>query len=311
MASLDIVIVNWNAGAQLQECLASVESMETDSVFHLAKCLVVDNASTDGSANRLKLARLPVQLIANAENKGFGKACNQGAAAGQGDYILFLNPDIKLHADSLARAVGFLEEPRNASIGLLGIQLVDESCRPQPTTGRFPTPGAMLSQMVGLDRLWPARFPPFPMSNWSHGESRKVDVLQGAWLLIRRPLFVQLGGFDERFFMYYEDVDLAYRARRAGWAAYYFAEARAFHRGGGVTEKIKAGRLAYWMHSRVQYVAKHFGAPAAAGIIASSLSLELAARLLWNAATLSWPHLGETIRAYRKYLRTLPNAMHA
>lgn len=303
MRDVDVVIVNWNSGGQLAECLASIGTLQSGSTSRISKCIVVDNASEDGSAQGLERFALEVTVIRNAHNKGFAAACNQGARQGTGEYVLFLNPDIKLAHDSLDEAAALME--RNASIGLLGIQLVDEEGCVQPSAGRFPTPGSMLYQMVGLDRLWPRRFPPFVMTEWDHGESREVEVIQGAFLLARRAAFEQLGGFDQRFFMYYEDVDLASRARQAGWKSYYFAGAQAFHRGGGVTEQVKAMRLAYWMESRVRYVAKHYGRAAALGIAVASLTAELAARVIRNLLHPSRGHLGETLQAYREYVKEL------
>lgn len=311
MRTLDIVIVNWNAGAQLMDCVQSVEALRTQPDFELSKCIVVDNASQDGSADGLKTFPLHLKVIRNTVNRGFGAACNQGAAAGEGDCILFLNPDVKLFPDSLVRVLSFLEEPESQGIGLLGIQLVDEGCKVQPSTGRFPTPGALVYQMIGLDRIWPARFPPFVMTDWDHEESRAVDVVQGAFLLVRRAAFEKLGGFDERFFMYYEDVDLAYRARKAGWAAYYFAGAQAFHRGGGTTGKIPATRLSYWLTNRMRYVDKHFGRPSALEVVLASFTLEFACRLVWNILTSSWSHLLDTGKAYRTYATHLPESLRS
>ncbi len=305
MANLDIVIVNWNAGGQLLDCLESIAALPVVPSFHVSRCIVVDNASSDGSADGLERLPYGITVIRNPGNKGFGSACNQGAGAGEAEHVLFLNPDVRLFPDSLSKAISFFDAPQNQMIGLLGIQLLDEKGQIQPSAGRYPTPGSVIYQMVGLDRIWPARFPPFVMSDWDHRTCRQVDVLQGAFLLMRRAAFRKLRGFDEGFFMYYEDVDLALRARRAGWTTYYLADARAFHRGGGVTESIQAQRLSYWMQSRVRYIAKHFGRPAAVGIVLASLVPELPIRLIWNLITLSRRHLVDTLRAYRTYLGAL------
>src|SRR5512143_1465068 len=309
MADVDVVIVNWNSGKQLAECVRSVQELESSPTYRLSKCIVVDNASADGSAETLPSGGLDLQVLRSPVNQGFGAACNRGAALVQSDYILLLNPDIRLNPDSLSGAMMFLEHPENARVGLLGEQLVDEQCRAQPSAARFPTPGSLIYQMIGLDRAWPRRFPPFAVSDCDPELSGAVEVLQGAFLLVRRAAFHQLSGFDERFFMYYEDVDLAYRARQAGWTAWYFAGGRAFHQGGGTTETIKAERLAYWMTSRARYVARHFGGAAALGVVIASLTLELGARLIWNAATFSGRHLLDTLAAYRAYLRGLPTLL--
>ncbi len=311
MTSLDIVIVNWNAGGQLLDCIRSLEALQTEPVFQVSRCVVVDNASADHSADELGPFPFDLAFVRNLENRGFGSACNQGAAIGQADYVLFLNPDTMMFPDSLAKAISFLENPQNRRIGILGIQLVDKDCNVQPSAGRFPTPESLIYQMIGLDRIWPARFPPFAQTDWDHKESREVDLVQGAFLLLRRAAFDELKGFDEQFFMYFEDVDLAHRAREAGWSIWYFAEAQAFHRGGGVTESIKADRLFFWLRSRAQYAAAHFGKLTCAAVVLTSLSLELVSRLLWNLARLSGLHLVDTLRAYRKYLVALPELLRS
>jgi GT2 family glycosyltransferase len=149
------------------------------------------------------------------------------------------------------------------------------------------------------------------MTDWDHQQTRPVEVLQGAFLLVRRAAFQGLRGFDERFFMYYEDVDLAYRAHEMGWGAWYLATARAYHRGGGTTDAIKAERLSYWMISRLQYVRKHFGTAAALEVLLASLTLEAGARLAWNILSGHWQHLGETAGAYGSYMRGVMRAMRA
>ena len=148
MADVDIVIVNWNSGGELAECLVSVASLQPDPVCRISKCVVVDNASADGSAQDPGPFPFGLVTIQNSENKGFGAACNQGAAAGEADYILFLNPDVKLFPHTLNAAVSFMEQGDHARVGILGAQLVDKECRAQVSAGRFPTPGGMLYEMV-------------------------------------------------------------------------------------------------------------------------------------------------------------------
>ncbi len=125
MIDLDIVIVNWNTGLLLLDCLRSIVPAITTPDLHLGQCIVVDNASQDGSADGLESLPLPLTLIKNHENKGFAYACNQGANLGKSEYILFLNPDFRLFPDSLVKALSFMDQKRNERIGILGIQLVD------------------------------------------------------------------------------------------------------------------------------------------------------------------------------------------
>lgn len=309
MIDLDIVIVNWNTGPQLQECLQSISLASPASVLRLRQCVVVDNASVDGSADGLEGLPLPLTMIRNHENKGFAYACNQGAKVGRSEYILFLNPDFRLFPDSLVKALRFLEGKRNERVCILGIQLVDENGVIQRNVARFPTPGSLFYRMFGLDRLWSRRFPSHLMTDWDHQESREVDQVTGAFYLVRRKVFEELKGFDERFFMYFEDLDFAYRAKQADWKSYYLADARAFHYGGGASNQVKAKRLSYVLNSRVLYVAKHFGSPSALRILMASLLVEFWARLGWSLANLSGQNFIETLRAYGMFVRTLPQLL--
>lgn len=307
MVDLDIVIVNWNTGLQLRDCLQSIMLASPASVLRLLHCVVVDNASVDGSADKLENMTLPLSMIWNQENKGFAYACNQGAKVGTSEYILFLNPDSKLLPDSLEKALCFLDGNQNERVGILGIQLVDENGVIQRNVARFPTPISLFHQMLGLDRLWPHRFPSHFMTDWDHRQSREVDQVTGAFYLVRRKVFEELKGFDELFFMYFEDLDFAYRAKQAGWKSYYLADVQSQHYGGGASNQVKARRLSYVLNSRLLYVAKHFGASSALRILMASLLVEFWARLGWSLAHLSGQNFIETLRAYGMFVRTLPH----
>jgi N-acetylglucosaminyl-diphospho-decaprenol L-rhamnosyltransferase len=306
MNDLDIVIVNWNTGAQLQECIYSILPASLASAFLLRQCVVVDNASLDGSADGFENLKLPLKMIRNPENKGFAFACNQGAKGGAAEYILFLNPDTRLFPESLKKPLRFMAAQQNSQIGILGIQLVDERGVIQRNVAHFPSPGSLVYQMLGLDRMWPRRFPPHFMTSWDHRDSREVDQVQGAFFLVRRNVFEALNGFDERFFVYFEDLDFAFRAKQRGWRNYYMSEAQALHHGGGASNQVKAKRLFYVLASRSIYVAKHFGISAARGIILATLGLEFWARLGWCLITFSGQNISETLRAYGMFIKYLP-----
>ena len=309
MTDLDIVIVNWNTGLQLRNCLQSILPASPASILRLCQCIVVDNASQDGSVNGLESLPRPLTLIKNHENKGFAFACNQGAKAGKSGYILFLNPDIRLFPASLVKALRFLDEKGNEQVGILGIQLVDEKGVIQRNVARFPTPKSLFYQMLGLDRLWPRRFPSHFMTDWNHRDSREVDQVTGAFYLVRRIVFEELNGFNECFFMYFEDTDFAYRAKQAGWKSYYLADAQAFHYGGGASYQVKAKRLFYIMRSRVLYVAKHFGVVSAQKIIIACLIVEFWTRVGRSLISLSWQSFLETLCAYGMFIKAVPELL--
>lgn len=308
--SLDIIIVNWNAGRQLRECLESVTLTGRDG-FHLTRVVVVDNASSDRSADGLEDLELPLTVIRNADNRGFGAACNQGAKGSEADYLLFLNPDTRLQENSLAKPLAFMEQPNNRSIGIVGIQLMDDDGQVSRTCARFPTPGRFFSKMLGLDRMFPRFFPSHFMSDWDHGESREVDHVIGAFFLVRRSLFTSLGGFDERFFVYLEDLDFSLRAWQAGWSSYYLASIQAYHKGGGTSQQVKATRMFYALRSRILYGDKHFGWFPATGLMAATLLLEPLARLVLSSARRSGEEISETLKGYSMLWGATPALLRA
>lgn len=302
---LSIVIVNWNARKQLYDCLKSVEVAHRDG-FKLNRVVVVDNASTDGSADCLDDIDLPLVIIRNAQNRGFAAACNQGAKGSISDYLLFLNPDTRLFENSLIKPLGFMEHPANHKIGIAGIQLVDEDSRVARTCARFPVPGMFFSKMLGLNMLFPRQFPSHVMSEWDHGKTREVDHVMGAFFMIRRHLFETLGGFDERFFVYLEDLDLSYRANNDGWKTVYLADTRVYHKGGGTSEQVKANRMFYSLRSRILYGYKHFGWFSATLLMTATLFLEPLSRLVLAIGRRSARETKETIKGYAMLWRTMP-----
>ncbi|MBV5336343.1 glycosyltransferase family 2 protein, partial [bacterium] len=188
-------------------------------------------------------------------------------------------PDTELNAGSLAPTLEWLARPENARVGVVGVRLLDENGVAQRCCARTPTPGGLLAQSVGLDRLAPRLFPPHFMSEWDHGDDRAVDQVMGAFLMIRRDLFERLGGFDERYFVYYDDVDLCLEARRAGWTVAHFAGASAYHKGRGTTDQVKALRLFYLWRSRLRFADKHFGVGGRLVARLAALLTEPAARI--------------------------------
>ena len=303
--SVDIIIVNWNSGRQLADCLESIATKSREGVA-LHRVVVVDNASTDQSAEGLERLLLPLVLLRNNTNRGFAAACNQGAKGSRAAHLLFLNPDVRLFDGSLSQSIAFMQNPLNAAIGMCGIQLVEEHGDVSRSCARFPTPGTMFARMLGIDVLFPRFFPPHLMTDWDHADSRPVDQVMGAFLLVRTPLFEDLGGFDERFFVYYEDLDFALRARRAGQSSYYFTGARAFHKGNGTTDQIKATRLVYNLQSRILFCYKHFNRGAATALTLGTLLVEPIARLTLAAARRSLETMKETLEGYCALWREAP-----
>ena len=305
---LDIIIVNWNSGDQLQWCLNSILMAEKDNLI-LARVVVVDNASKDSSADDLEDLILPLYIKRNTENLGFAAACNQGAQGSNADYLLFLNPDTCLFEDSLIKPLAFMEQKENMNIGILGIQLVDNNGQISRTCARFPSPSYFFIKMLRLDHLFPDHFPSHFMTEWDHRESRDVDQVMGAFFLMRRSLFQILGGFDERFFVYFEDLDISYRAWKAGWRSVYLANAQAYHKGGGTSWQIKDRRLFYTLMSRILYGYKHFAWRSATMVALMTVFVEPITRLTWATMRLSGAEIMATLKGYLMLWRSLPTIM--
>lgn len=302
--SIHVVIVNWNSGTQLEECLQSFEAVANDQVS-LTRVTVVDNASVDGSAETLRAA-LPLVVIRNPDNRGFAAACNLGAASSTAEFLLFLNPDTRLMPGSLEVPARYLSSREHENVGILGIQLVDGNGHVARNTARAPSACSMIGNTLGLDRVLPAIFPPHFVTEWAHDETRTVDQVMGAFFFVRRSVFEALGGFDERFFVYYEDLDFAARARERGWSSVYLADAKAFHRGQGTSEGVADRRLFYFARSRMLYARKHLGATTALLVTVTTLLLEPIARIAASPRSAA-----ATLRAFGMLWRHLPNILRA
>jgi len=258
MKSFDIVIINWNSGNQLKECIDSVnKAIQTN--YKLNKIVVVDNASTDYSLKLLDKNQENLKIIKNNENLGFGKACNQGAKDLKSDFILFLNPDMLVFEDTFLNLFKYIEKRDSSNIGIYGVQLVDENDKIQRNCARLPKLSTFIIRSLGLNKLSPTLFKSYTMEDWNHLDTREVDQVMGAFFMIRRDLFVELNGFDERFFVYYEELDLSKRVKDKGYKTLFVSEAKAYHKGGGTSEQVKAKRLFYNTRSRLIYAFKHFG----------------------------------------------------
>lgn len=297
---ISVIIVNWNAGRQLATCIQSVLKSSNGLI---QKIVVVDNGSTDDSLEQIG-AFEGLEIIQAEENLGFGRACNLGASRCYSEYILLLNPDAEVYERTFDDLLAYLSSGKPQSVGIVGIQLVDETGHVARSCTRFPGPAAFVAGALGLDRIFP-RLGHF-MSEWPHDESRVVDHVIGAFYLVRRDLFNALGGFDERFFLYLEDLDLSLRAKKAGWDTVFLANIQAFHAGGGTSRQIKARRLFYATRSKVQYAFKHFSWLGALTVLFATLFIELLVRTVHAVARGSGSALRETWSAWGMLLRWLP-----
>ena len=305
LATLDIVIVNYNSGEQLQACLESLVVV-ADGAVPLRRIVLVDNASSDDSVKCLQPSPLPLVLVRNSSNRGFAPACNQGARGSAADFVLFLNPDTRLLPGCLDLPIRSLCRLEHGDVGICGVQLLDSRGELARTCMRFPSPARFLTKLLGLTRLSPERFPGYGMADWEHDETRDVDAVLGAFFLVRRSVYEALGGFDERYFLYFEEVDFCLRARRAGWRTLYFADARAYHRGGPSWERTDAARLYHSARSRIVYSFAHFAWWSAVGITVAMLVIEPVWLVLSALAQRSWTDLRAGAGAYFRLWLTTP-----
>jgi N-acetylglucosaminyl-diphospho-decaprenol L-rhamnosyltransferase len=310
MATLDIVVVNWNAGAQLERCIASIAAARQEG-FLIHRVVVVDNASSDGSIASLQPHKLPLRVISNPTNRGFAAACNQGAKSSRASYLLFLNPDVVLGSESLTAAVSFMEAPANSAVAACGVQLIDDHGEVARSCSRFPTATHFYTHIFGLNRIFSHRFHDNFMADWDHRETGPVEVVIGALLLVRREVFEMVSGFDERYFVYLEDVDLLHSIHRAGWQTCYLATAQAYHKGGGCSGQAKALRLFYSLRSRIVYCHKHFPWPSFLGVLLATLLIEPFSRFGYSAWRDAPEEMAETLRAYAMLSRWLPQMFSA
>jgi N-acetylglucosaminyl-diphospho-decaprenol L-rhamnosyltransferase len=297
VSAVDIVIVNWNAGEQVADCVRSV--VASPSFERLAaRIVVVDNGSTDGSDRNLERLDPRVEVVRNDENRGFAAACNQGARVGSSRFVLFLNPDTRFLSDALGVAVTALDSDLGDEVGVVGVQLVDAAGVVQRTCARFPRWGSMVARSFGLDRFVPSVFRPHFLTEWDHSSDADVDEVMGAFFFVRRDLFESLQGFDERFFVYYEEVDFCYRAALQRRRTRFLSGAQVFHRGGGTTDQVRALRLFFSVRSRLLYAFKHFGRVRGSAVLAASILVEPVVRSGWCVGRRKFDELEATVRGY-------------
>jgi GT2 family glycosyltransferase len=248
--NLSIIIVNWNTRDFLVGCLSSIY---TDSPPDPFEVLVIDNASTDGSAQLVREHFPKVRLIENRENSGFARANNRAIKQSSGRYLLLLNSDTEVQPGALETLVDYMEE--NPQVGVAGSQLLNPdgslqiSCFPAPTLLRE------LWRLFHLDKVIP--FGTYTMKTWELDRARPVDVLMGACMILRRETLRQVGLFDEDYFMYSEETDLCNRIQRAGWGLSWVPQAKVMHYGGQSTRLVSADMFMNLYHSKIMYFRKN------------------------------------------------------
>ena len=255
MITLSIVIVNYNVCGFLEQCLLSL----ADAVKEIPhEIFVVDNASTDGSDTYIPRRFPQVKYIYNAENVGFARANNQAMALSSGRYVLLLNPDTVVGESVLSEACRFLDDHPDA--GALGVKMLDGDGRFLPESKRgFPSPWVSFCKIFGLAKMFPRspRFGRYHLRYLDENEINRVDVLSGAFMLLRRSTLDRCGLLDEQFFMYGEDIDLSYRMTLTGRHNYYLPLRIIHYKGESTkTESLRYVRIFY--QAMLIFLRKHY-----------------------------------------------------
>ncbi len=232
---LSVIILNYNVRYFLEQCLASVQ----EALIGInSEIIVVDNLSSDDSCDMIK-SRFPnIKLIENDSNLGFPKGNNIGVASANGDYICILNPDTVVAEDTFEKILAFAEKQVN--LGIVGCKLIDGSGNFLPESKRgIPTPFVALTKIFGLYKLFPncKLFNRYYAQHLSENKTGNVAILVGAFMIMKRDLYNEIGGFDENCFMYSDDIDLSYMALKSGKSNYYFHETSVIHYKGESTVK--------------------------------------------------------------------------
>lgn len=253
---LSIIIVNYNVKHFLEQCIISVKKALNGIEGEI---IVVDNNSVDGSLHLINEKFKDVVLISNKKNTGFSVANNQGIKIAKGENILLLNPDTVVQEDTLVKCLEFFDSHQDA--GALGVKMYDGNGRFLPESKRgLPTPRVAFYKIFGLATLFPSSrvFGKYHLGYLSMNENHKVDVLSGAFMLIRRKVLDNVGLLDETFFMYGEDIDLSYRIKKAGYENYYFSKTKIIHYKGESTKKSSINYVFIFYRAMVIFAEKHF-----------------------------------------------------
>ncbi len=250
--NLSVVIVNWNTRDLLAGCLESILASGGRPDMEL---VVVDNASTDGSAQMVR-GRFPqVELVENQTNLGFARGNNQAIERCQGRYVLLLNSDTRVVGNSLDTLVTFMDEHPRA--GAAGAKLLNADGSLQPSCQPMLTPAHEFWRLIFLDNL--VHWATYGSEFWKSLEPRQVDVIKGACLMLRREALSEIGLLDESYFMYTEEVDLCFRLAKAGWQLWWIPAAQVIHFGEASSRQVAQDMYVQLYRSKIQFYRKFGG----------------------------------------------------
>lgn len=226
---LSVIILNYNVRYFLEQCVYSVQK----ALAHInGEIIVVDNASSDDSCQMMRTKFPDVTLIVNHDNLGFPKGNNIGVAQAKGEYICILNPDTVVAEDTFVKILASIGKSIPLNVGIIGCKLIDGTGRFLPESKRgVPTPWVAFTKIFGLYKWFPTIkwFNQYYAQHLTKDENGQVDILVGAFMVMKKKLYLEVGGFDENCFMYSDDIDLSYMIRKLGKANFYFAETTVIH----------------------------------------------------------------------------------
>ncbi|MDE2818111.1 MAG: glycosyltransferase family 2 protein [Chloroflexota bacterium] len=262
MAEISVIIVNWNVRDLLDKCLASLfQAQDAGGGKRLAlEIIVVDCNSQDASVAMVRERYPGVKLLPQTENIGFTRGNNLGMAAAAADTLLLLNPDTEVCKDTLMTMLEFMQQ--RPDTGILGPHTLNTDGSHQSTRRRFPTLLTGIFESTWLSALAPAGlFDSYFMRDTADGDILEVDWAQGSALMLRRAVLRDIGGLDEGFVMYSEELDFCKRAKDAGWKVMYHGGAKIMHHGGKSSEQVAAFKQIQFHSSKLRYFRKHHGYP--------------------------------------------------
>ncbi len=299
MLDVSILIVSWNVSALLAQCLESViaapVSLDESQPNSLqAEIIVVDSASADNTVQMLCQRFPQVRLIVQSENVGFTRSNNIALKEARGRYLLLLNPDTQIAADAITNMVAYLDQ--HPAVGIVGPHTLNDDGSTQSTRRRFP------NFWIGLfESTWLQPYAPKSLLNYYYvtdgtapHETMEVDWVQGSAMMARREVYEQIGGLDEGYIMYSEELDWCKRAKNAGWRVVFLGEAKIIHYGGKSSEQAVARSHILFQQSKLRYFRKYHG-----WLTAQALRLFLLLNYLFQLAI----EVGKTILGHKRTMR--------
>jgi GT2 family glycosyltransferase len=275
-SQLDVVVVNFHSAPLIGGTIAIAHAFAGAD----ARLIVVDNSPGDGAAEIVRKADPEATIIVNSRNRGYAAAVNQALDAGERELVLLINPDVRKISGSFGDVVDAFREPR---VGAVVTQLLNAAGEAQPHCIQAPRPFDLISEDLALVERFPRWRRPrqYRMLDWDRGDARRVDAATGACLFLRRASLDDVGAFDDRFFVYYEETDWLLRAKQRGWETMFLPSVEVVHDSAGSSPGASSGHNLLLLESQHRYARKHFGV-ATSGLLRATLCVIDTLRLVRN-----------------------------